>query len=88
MPHQQEDRQGSPCVVGEVVSPLRGSRVLPAPGRCGLGTATGGPCPAVLTVPCCHHRPSAWTPSLFLQGTEIRDIGALLGYQGYRLERE
>lgn len=61
VPHQQEGWQGSPCVVGEVVSPLHGSRVLSAPGRCGVdmaagvgmaaevGTATGCPCPVVLT---------------------------------------
>lgn len=103
VPHQQEGWQGSPCVVGEVVSPLHGSRVLSAPGRCGVdmaagvgmaaevGTATGCPCPVVLTLPCCHYRPSACTPQLVPGGDRDqghRDIWVLLGYKGYKLERE
>ena len=59
-----------------------------------VGTAPGCPCPVVLTVP----MPSPWamhvSPSLSLEGTEIRDTGTpgcsrgCLGYKVSRLERE
>lgn len=85
---------------GEGVSPLRGSQVVSAPGRCGVGmaaeagTALGCPCPVVLTVPMLSPWAMHMSPGLSPEGTEIRDTGTAgcsrccLEYKVSGLERE